>query len=123
MTTPHDTAPHDTANQFKSLMDQALRAQVENLPPRAMRSPSFGKIDQASPRPGQRAMRPAQIIATMAGGEAFPRSGVHPPIQGQAFSHRLPFLHRAQAGSEGARRVRTAATSTGAGLGYGGCAG
>lgn len=121
MNASHGMLSHPRAKQLISLADMMLRAQVENLPPQEG-SPSFCKIDPASACLLQLAACRAQGNATGAGGSGFPRSGGHPPIQGQAFSHRSLFLHLPKAGHHEGPRVRTAASPWGAGLGYGGCA-
>lgn len=119
MNAPHDTTPHDIGKRLISMADLALRTLVENLPPQEG-SPSFCKIDLTSACLPQPATCRAQGNATVAGGAGFPRSGGHPPIQGQAFSHRSLFLHLPKAGHREGPRVRTTAIPPGAGLGYGG---
>ncbi len=121
MSASHDMPSHAEAKRLISLPDMDLRAQVENLPPHEG-SPSFCKTGPASACPPQLAAGRAQGNATGAGGAGFPRSGGHPPIQGQAFSHRSLFLHLPKAGHHEGPRVRTTAILWGAGLGYGGCA-
>lgn len=122
MTTAHGRTAHGAAKPFKSLAFQALRPLIENQRGREG-SPSFGKIDLASTRAAAAALPPAAGAATMARGAGLPRKRGRPPIQGQAFSHRPPFLHLPEAaGSEGGVWARVDAVLRGAGPGYGDCA-
>lgn len=122
MTTAHGQTAHDAAKPLQLLAFRVLRPLIENQRGREG-SPSFGRIDLASTRAAAAALPAAGGTATLARGAGLPRKGGRPPIQGQAFSHRLPFLHLPEAGGgEGENWARVDAVLRGAGPGYGDCA-
>lgn len=118
MTTAHGASAHAAAKPFKSLRYCGLDPLIENQ--RGKRGVPLiwqGRpgLDQAAAA----AMRLAQGAATMARGRRFPREGGRPPIQGQAFSHRLLFSHLPEAGGNRGDRARVSVLLRGAGSGYG----
>lgn len=115
----HGMASHGCANALKRLTDRRFDPLIENQRVGCEGSPLFGKIglDLVG---AAGAARPAAGGTTWAGGRGFPRSGGHPPLQGQAFSHRSRFLPLPQAGKGRVARVRTNGTLVGTGLGSGG---
>lgn len=118
MSAPHGIAPHGAAKPLMSLRYQASTPLIENQ----RGSGGVPLIWQGRPGLDQAAaaaMRPAQGSATMARGQGLPRKGGRPPIQGQAFSHRLPFLHLPEAGGGRGDRARVDVVLRGAGPGYG----
>lgn len=119
MTAAHGLPAHGAANPLQLLAFRALRPLIENQRGREG-SPSFGEIDLASTRAAAAAGAAAGGTATRARGPGLPRKGGRPPIQGWAFSHRLPFLHLPEAaGGDGRKRARVDAVLRGAGPGYG----
>lgn len=118
--TSHGLPSHGWRNTLKRLIDPALRPLIENQRVGCEGSGTFGKSTRASVAlvglvgAARQAMQPGRA------GRGLPRRGGHPPIQGQAFSHRSDFWHVPEAGVGKGGGVRTNATRRGEGSGLGG---